>query len=76
MVALIVLIGIYTLAEVIILKLPLMGVPSNVYELHFTWEGFPQSIKLLVLNKPNSQTAAMARFFSGRQSRPAGNSES
>ena len=31
-----------TLAEVIILNLPPMGVPSYVHELHFTLEGFPQ----------------------------------
>jgi len=34
------------LAEVIILKLPPMGVPSNVHKLHFTLDGFPQSVKL------------------------------
>ena len=35
-----------TLAEVIILKLPPMGVPSNINELYFALEGFPQRVKL------------------------------
>ena len=47
-----------TLAEVIILKLPPMGVPSNVHELQYTLEG----CKVVVLNKPNFWTVAMARF--------------
>ena len=49
-----------TLAEVIILKLPSMGVPSSVHELHFT---LATKRKVVVPNKPNFRTAMMAKFL-------------